>query len=268
MKGCNIWLPINKKDKSHCKEGYVLGITLIILTIALLLIASFIKRQTYHQDWTKALQQTASTKLVAQDCLESNKDQVTRRFDRALRRTWSECKEAYKPTKKEEERAIQGLAAAKAYVEVSRSFFDGLPDGVDFSDLYIIKQEFTFGTPHLEKGTLADVISYNYVKDTFLVSSLSTKEFVTYKSIVEKINSLKQSLSQDMDIIKSIQGELENKLLYEIVGAVEVSNSDLEVVDAVKMYLTLKLVPNEEEELPYRLVVDEYVTDYEVSRIK
>lgn len=268
MKGCNIWLPINKKDRGAGQEGYVLGITLIILTIALLLVASFIKRQTYHEEWTQALQQTASTKLVAQDCLESNKDEVTRRFDKALRKAWSEYKEAYKPTAESEIKAIQGLAAAKAYVEVSQSFFYGIPSGADFSSSYLIQQEFSFGTPHLEKGALTNVISYNYVKDTLFRSSLSKKEFVTYKSILKKIDSLKYSFNQDRTAIESIQAEIENKLLYEIVGDVKVKNSDLEVVDTVKMYLTLKLVPNEEDELPYRLTVEEYVMDYEALSIK
>lgn len=269
MKGCNILFPINKKGNVVGQEGYVLGITLIVLTIALLLVASFIKRQTYHEDWTRTLQQAASTKLVGQDCLESNKDEVARRFDKALRKTWSECKEVYKPANDSERKAIQWLAAAKAYVEVSQSFFHGIPSGGSFSESYVIKQEFSFRTPHLEQGVLTEVMSYNYVGDTLFISSLSKKEFVAYKSILKKIKDLEQSFTKDETTIESkrveiesIQGEIESKLLYEVVADVTVKNSDLEVLDKVKMYLTLKLMSNEDEELPYRLTVDEYVMDY------
>ena len=268
MKKYSILLPINKKDKLERQEGYVLGITLIVLTIALLLVASLLKRQIYHEDWTKTLQQTASTRLVAQDSLESNKDQVTRKYEKVLKETLREYKEKYSPITDSEQKAFETLATAKAYILVSQSFFHTVPSNEALYSSNLSIKEFDFRTPHVDEQTPTKVKSYNYVKFNGGFSCLSKEGLISYNSILQKVKAVEESLKKDklneelIDSIKSIGEEMKKKALYELVVEVKVEGNYLTTIDKEKMYLTLKLESNEDGEVPYILIIDEYVMNY------
>lgn len=268
MKAYNILLPINKKNKFVKQEGYVLGITLILLTIVLLLITSFLKRQVYQEDWTRTLQQTASKRLVAQNCLVSQKDEILIKYEKILTAVLREYIQLYQPTTTEEREALEKLAAAKAYILTSQSFFYNLPSQANLDSYYLIIQSFSFRTPHLEREYLTNVKSYSYPKFQGGPLILSKTTFVSYSNVFEKVKKIEGTLAQSMmnesllESIKSLSQEIGSKSLYEIMVEVKVTNSYLATTDREKMYLTLKLQPHEDEQTPYKLTVDEYVLDY------
>ncbi|MEG0711723.1 MAG: hypothetical protein RR448_05700 [Niameybacter sp.] len=287
--GKDIYHPINSKiDIPKKEEGYVLSVTLVVMALVLMLVASGFKQVNYNNHLGRTVSETSSTQLSTQDRLVSEEGHLLSLYNQLQGESFMQYVELY-PLHEERMALYQVLGAAKAYILTTKSFFTQIslenylePNQLQEGLLY-------FRTPSLEQGAKAEMTCRKYTGDIVGAHNPSAGYLVAYQKVRKKVQEIEDYLKteniletedevarrgSEAAMAQTLERLLINQPMYELVVLTEVKNSKGIVTNREKIYASYQLVKQTNATsriegnctyltLPYRL----QVYDYRVVRI-
>lgn len=258
----NTLLPTNKLE-----SGYVLSITLLMMSVILLIVASLLKCQmltsSYHATW----KETASTKFMTENKAVQEQAEVVDLYEQLQEALYNQYVNLYPEELAFNKEAFQILSAAQAYVLTTQTFFyKESGDGYLYST-NLVEESFEVGMPYMDESTRMKVKCKKYTGNVHFATNPSKDGLVSYDEVKKQIKRVEVALAKGeaigsekvMTMIKNLKNELMSKPMYEIGITTQVAHDVKGVLERKQIYVILKLVEKSlEEGLPYRLQVDNY----------
>lgn len=261
----NISLPINNSEK-----GYVLSITLLIMSLSLLIIASLLKCQTFTSAYHAIWKETSSIKLMTENKAMQEQMEVSSMFEQLQGALYNQyhnlCSEDVAVNKE----AFQILSAAQAYLLTTQTFFFRDTTGSWLNSNDLVEERIEVHIPYMQTETFMKIKCKKYTGNVHFATNPSKDQLVRYdevKKYIKKIEVTLQkgdSIQSQAKVIETLKTELIGRPLYEIGVTTQVVHETKGVLSKQQVYIRLKLVENNlevenlQEELAYVLQLEDY----------
>lgn len=261
----SISLPTNKSEK-----GYVLSITLLMMSLSLLIIAGLLKCQTFTSAYHAIWKETSSVKLMTENKAMQEQMEVSRMFEQLQGALYNQYHNLYSEDVAVNKEAFQILSAAQAYLLTTQTFFHkDSGDGYLYST-HLVEESLEVHMPSMQIETLMKVKCKKYTGNVHFATNPSKDQLVRYDEVKKHIKKIEESLQKGDSIqvqaarIDALKMEMISGPIYEIGITTQLVHEAKGVLSKQQAYIRLKLVKNDleqgnsQDELAYALQLEDY----------